>query len=92
MRKQAAKSAGAYQQYFGNMVGKLVTDAMPGIVLPPAVNSTYYVRPGVPVTLIPDTAYYNHFEPIKEGDYYHHDVRCYQFLLKGSYRQYFEGL
>lgn len=85
MRKGASTSAKAYQKYFGDFVGKLVKEQLPATALPEAINSTYFVRPGVPITLIPDSAYYSHFEPIKDGDYYHHGMKPYLYLLKQSY-------
>lgn len=86
MRKGAIKSSNAYQTYLGKYAGRLLRQAAPDLHLPPSVNSTYFVRPGNPIALLPDQAYYDRFEPIKDGPYYHHGLKPYEFLVRQSYR------
>ncbi|MFB2121663.1 hypothetical protein [Parapedobacter sp. 2B3] len=89
MRKGAAKSSLAYQKYLGGYTAKLIAEMVPGLELPHTINSTYFVRPGVPISLVVDDEYMNHFAPLaKEGPYYHHNPITYRYLL----RKYYDGL
>ncbi len=89
MRKGAAKSSAAYQRYLGGYTGKFILDLVPGLALPDTVNTTYFVRPGVPITLMVNEAYFTHFEELaKQGPYYHHNPITYRYLL----RQYYDGV
>ncbi|WP_051350386.1 lipase family protein [Dyadobacter alkalitolerans] len=85
MRKGAIKSSEAYQRYLGGYAQRFLRQAAPDLQLPDPVNSTYFVRPGNPIALLPNKAYYAYFEPIKDGPYYHHGMDPYAFLI----RQYF---
>lgn len=87
MRRSAKKSSAAYQKYLGGYSEKFIKSMLPGLELPPAVNTTYFIRPGVPIILVPNTNYYKQFEK-NDGPYYHHGILPYRFLL----RQYYEGL
>ncbi len=89
MQKGAVRSSLAYQKYLGGYTGKFITDMMPGLAIPEQVNTTYFVRTGVPVSLIVNDAYRNYFRKLSEqGPYYHHNPLTYRFLL----REYYEGL
>lgn len=89
MRRGAAKSSRAYQKYLGGYTAKFIQDMTPGLVIPDTVNTTYFVRPGVPITLMTDNAYVDYFQDLaKEGPYYHHNPTTYRYLL----RQYYTGL
>lgn len=89
MQKGAAKSSAAYQRYLGGYTGKLIQDLVPGLTIPDMVNTTYFVRPGAPITLMVNASYYTHFEALaKEGAYYHHNPITYRYLL----RQYYDGI
>ncbi|MFC3199062.1 lipase family protein [Parapedobacter deserti] len=89
MRKAAAKSSEAYQRYLGGYTGKLIQNLVPGLALPETANTTYFVRPGVPITLVVNESYFNEFRGLaKQGPYYHHNPKTYRYLL----RQYYPGL
>lgn len=86
MKKRAQKSSEAYQKYLGNYVGDFIKKSLPEMVLPQPVKTTYFVRPGVPITLSVNQAYWDQY---KDGPkYFHHGLDPYRFLL----RQYYEGL
>ncbi|MFT3751253.1 MAG: hypothetical protein QM768_23280 [Agriterribacter sp.] len=87
MRNGAKKSSKAYQKYLGGYSEKFIKDMLPGLELPKAVNTTYFIRPGVPIILVPNNSYYKRFE-VNDGPYYHHGILPYRFLL----REYYEGL
>lgn len=86
MRRQAKKSSEAYQKYLGKSIGDFIKMALPEMILPPAVPSTYFVRPGVPIILATNTAYSNFYADAPK--YFDHGIDPYRFLL----RQYYKGL
>lgn len=89
MRNGAARSSKAYQKYLGGYTAKFIQNMVPGLAIPPTVNSSYFVRPGVPITLMVNDAYFSYFQELaKEGPYYHHNPKTYRYLL----RQYYSGL
>lgn len=87
MNKKAIKSAKSYQKYLGKYVGGFINGMVPALQLPAPVNSTYFLRPGVPVSFVPDDNYFEFFK-VNDGKYYHHGIQPYRFLL----RQQYEGL
>lgn len=87
MDKKAVKSAESYQKYLGKYVGKFINGMVPELQLPAPVNSTYFLRPGVPVSLIPQPDYFDFYKESK-SHYYHHGIEAYRFLLRKQY----EGL
>lgn len=87
MIKNASKSSEAYQHYLGGYAANFLRKAIPGISLPEPVNTTYFVRPGVPITLVINEAYTRFFS-VNDGPYFHHGVVPYRYLL----RQYYKGL
>ncbi|MBX3257631.1 MAG: lipase family protein [Chitinophagaceae bacterium] len=89
MRKGSEKSSKAYQKYLGGYTGKMVVQQMPGLVLPNTINTTYFVRPGIPVTLLVNDAFMNKYQSLfKESLYTHHNPYIYRLLL----RYYYPGL
>jgi hypothetical protein len=86
MRKRARQSSEAYQKYLGKHVGKFIHESLPEMILPKPVPSTYFVRPGVPITLSANDAYWAYCKDTPK--YFHHGVDPYRFLL----RQYYRGL
>lgn len=86
MRKKARKSSDAYQKYLGGYAGKIIKGMQPGMELPDPVKTTYFLRPGVPITLLENEAYREHFKAAP--NYFHHGFDAYRYLL----RQYYEGL
>lgn len=86
MDKKAVKSSKAYQKYLGKFVGKFVGDMVPGLKLPEPVNTTYFLRPGVPISLVPKEAYFEFFKE-SGNDYYHHGIESYRFLLRKQYEE-----
>lgn len=86
MRKKARKSSEAYQKYLGGYAGKIIKGMQAGMVLPEPVKTTYFLRPGVPITLSDNEAYRDHFK--SAPNYFHHGFDAYRYLL----RQYYEGL
>src|SRR5690606_15075871 len=86
MMKNAKKPSDAYQKYLGNYIGRSIYNLMPDLLLPGAVGSTYFVRPGVRINLAVNEIYLNYY---KDGPkYFNHGIDPYRFLL----REYFEGL
>lgn len=86
MKKRAEMSSEAYQKYLGNYVGDFIKNSLPEMILPEPVKTTYFVRPGVPITLSVNQTYWDYF---KNGPkYFHHGLDPYRFLL----RQYYDGL
>lgn len=86
MKKRAKKSSEAYQKYLGDFVGGTILKSLPELELPKAVPTTYFVRPGVPITLSTNEQYWTYCEGTPK--YFHHGVDPYRFLL----RQYYKGL
>ncbi|NGF74831.1 lipase family protein [Fluviicola sp. SGL-29] len=87
MNKKAIKSAKSYQKYLGRYVGKFINGMVPGLQLPDPVNSAYFLRPGVPISFVPEQNYFDFYKDNK-SPYYHHGIEPYRFLL----RQQYEGL
>ena len=87
MIKNASKSSKAYQKYLGGYSLGFIKKMLPGLEIPPVVNTTYFVRPGVPVSLIVNKDYLDYFKT-NDGPYHHHGIVAYRYLL----RQYYEGL
>ena len=86
MKKQARKSSEAYQQYLGRSLGGIIQQALPEMILPAPVPTTYFVRPGVPITFSANNAYRAYCKNAPK--YFHHGIDPYRFLL----RQYYSGL
>ncbi len=84
MRKRARKSSEAYQKYLGKYVGNFIHQSLAGIQLPPTVPSTYFVRPGVPITLTAHQPYLDYYKDAPK--YFHHGVDPYRFLLHQYYK------
>lgn len=84
MRKRAGKSSEAYQKYLGKYVGNFIHQSLPEIQLPKAVPSTYFVRPGVPITLTANQSYLNYYKDAPK--YFHHGIDPYRFLLHEYYK------
>lgn len=87
MIKHSSQSAKAYQRYLGKYPGDMIQSMLPELELPQTVNTTYFTRPGVPISLLTNEAYLDYFK-INDGPYYHHGIMPYRFLL----RQYYGGL
>jgi hypothetical protein len=87
MEKKAVKSSESYQKYLGKYVGKFINGMVPGLKLPEPVNSTYFLRPGTAISLIPEQDYFDFYKDSKT-EYYHHGIEPYRFLLRKQY----EGL
>lgn len=87
MMNSASKSSEAYQQYLGGYAAKFLGQQLPGLDLPDPVNTTYFIRPGVPITLMVND-HYTRFFAVNDGPYYHHGIIPYRYLL----RQYYAGL
>lgn len=86
MQKGAAKSSAAYQKYLGGYTVRLMQTIIPGFSLPETVNTTYFIRPGVPITLVVTQDYIHHFRELaKQGSYYHHNPNTYRYLLDQYY-------
>src|SRR3546814_19469318 len=89
MRRGAAKSSKAYQKYLGGYTAKFIEGMVPGLVIPDTVNTTYFIRPGVPITLMTDDAYVDYFQALaKDGPTSHNNPTLYRYLL----RRYSAGL
>ncbi|MFT2008111.1 lipase family protein [Pontibacter sp. 13R65] len=86
MKKRAEKSSEAYQKYLGKYVGNFIHQSLPEMELPEKVKTTYFARPGVPITLSTNDAYWSYYK--KAPKYFHHGIDPYRFLL----RQYYQGL
>lgn len=86
MKKRAEKSSVSYQKYLGKYVGNVIHKSLPEMVLPQSVQTTYFVRPGVPITLSANQEYLDYFKNAPR--YFHHGIDPYRFLL----HLYFDGL
>ncbi len=86
MRKKARQSSEAYRKYLGKYVGNFIHKSLPEMVLPTSVPTTYFVRPGVPITLSANKAYNDYTRNTPK--YFNHGIDPYRFLL----RQYFTRL
>lgn len=85
MKKRSKKSSDAYQKYLGKYVGNFIYKSLPGLELSPSLPTTYFVRPGVPITLSANQAYRDYY---KDGPkYFHHGVDPYRFLLRQYYTE-----
>lgn len=87
MKKGATKSSMAYQKYLGGYSEKIIKGMLPGIVLPKTVNTTYFLRPGVNISLQVNDRYKDFFK-IYKSNLAHHGMKPYRFLL----REYYTGL
>lgn len=87
MKKSAIKSSKAYQKYLGEYPEKIIEKMLPGIKLPKAVNTTYFLRPGVNIALQVNERY-NEFLKKPNSNLSNHSMPSYQFLL----REYYTGL
>lgn len=85
MIRHSAKSSEAYQKYLGGYTAGFIRKILPELKLPEAINTTYFVRPGVPVSLLVNPEYLDHFK-INDGPYYHHGLAPYRFLLRQYYK------
>lgn len=83
MQNRARKSSEAYQKYLGKYVGGFLHASLPELKLPDPVKTTYFLRPGVPITLSVNTAYWKKFEGAP--NYFHHGIDSYRFLLRQYY-------
>src|SRR5690606_11901574 len=81
MIRKAANSSKSYQKYLGRYLHDFVMDALPELEVPEAVNTSYYIRPGVPVSLLVNNRYLERFK-VNDGPYYHHGIIPYRFLLR----------
>lgn len=86
MEKKAIKSAKGYQKYLGKYVGKFIGQHLPELKLPNPVNSTYFVRPGIPITMMPDDQYHHHFSE-RKSSMVHHLTEAYHLLLDRNFKQ-----
>ncbi len=87
MIRNAAKSSESYQKYLGSSLEDFIISALPDLELPKPINTTYFIRPGIPISLIANENYYEYFKA-NDGPYYHHGIISYRFLL----REYYTGL
>jgi len=87
MIKNAANSSKSYQKYLGRYLHDFVQDALPELETPEAVKTSYYSRPGVPISLLVNDRYLKRFM-VNDVPYYHHGIIPYRFLL----REYYGGL
>ncbi len=87
MKKGANKSSKAYQKYLGGYAEKIIKGMLQSIELPQSVNTTYFLRPGVNISLLSNENYQNFFKTYK-STLSHHGMKPYRFLL----REYYEGL
>ncbi|WP_051292645.1 lipase family protein [Olivibacter sitiensis] len=85
MRNSANKSSAAYQKYLGDYLYKWTQNIYPHLELPQAVNTAYFVRPGVPISFVPNEAYRQFFDKNNDGPYFHHSFKAYLFLLNEYY-------
>lgn len=84
MRRKAEKSSKSYQKFLGKYTGKMLKDMVPGLSFPSPVNSTYFLRPGTSISLMPNDAYQKYFQGEK-NPYFHHLFPAYRFLLRQQY-------
>lgn len=87
MIKNAEKSSKSYQKYLGSSLENFITSALPDLELPKPIHTTYYLRPGIPISLLVNDNYLEYFKT-NDGPYYHHGIIPYRFLL----REYYPGL
>lgn len=86
MERKATKSSKSYQKYLGKYVGKFIGNKLPQLKMPEHVNTTYFMRPGVPVSLVPNDAYFNYFNA-KKIEAYNHSIEAYRYLLRLQYSE-----
>lgn len=86
MERKATKSSKSYQKYLGKYVGKFIGNMLPELELPEHVNTTYFLRPGVPISLVPTAEYFDYFNA-KKIDYYNHSIEAYRYLLRMQYKE-----
>lgn len=88
MQKSASKSSKMYQRYLGSYTADIVRGMMPGLEIPNVVNTTYFVRPGIPISLVAGEGFLSRFgAEIAAHRYSQHNPETYQYLL----RYYYEG-
>lgn len=80
MRKKAEKSAKSYQKYLRKYSGKFLNGMVPDLEFPEPINSTYFLRPGVPISLIPSKE-----EAGNTANFHHHLISTYRLLLSKSF-------
>ncbi|HEY8387096.1 MAG TPA: hypothetical protein VIK74_00750 [Parasegetibacter sp.] len=87
MIKKSAGSSKTYRKYLGGYSASFIKRFLPELELPEAYTSTYFMRPGVSISLLANDAYKEYYNGTSES-YYDHSIKAYRFLL----RQYYAGM
>ncbi len=83
MDRSPSKAAGYYTRYLGDFAGKQVAKTLPGLELPPLLETFDYTRTGVAVVLQPDSAYQVRYPDEEGAAFTHHFHQPYLMLLDG---------
>jgi hypothetical protein len=88
LRKSTANAQDRYEKYLGDRVYKLARKTLPQLREPAYAPSMNYMRAGVPIVLVPDSAYHQRFAAVeknKNNVWYHHSYNAYVSLLNTYY-------
>ncbi len=88
MDKFTDKARRKYQKYLGKYVAKMVGKKISGFEAPSYFSSLNYVRTGMTVVLLADSAYYQRYRDSEKDAFVHHLHAPYLYLLN----QYYPGL
>ncbi|MEZ0484207.1 META domain-containing protein [Fibrella aquatica] len=87
LSKPALKAQKNYQKYLGKVASNTVKKNLNGYVPPEYYNSNHYVRTGVTVVLLADSAYYKRFPDSREKIFAHHFHPPYLYLTEQTLPQ-----
>jgi hypothetical protein len=74
-----------YEKYFGHKIFTLVHKNLPGLEEPAYAGTFNYMRAGIPIILMPDSAYYKRFPNDQKNVFIHHMLDPYLFLLNARF-------
>jgi len=85
LKKSPNKSMRRYEKYFGHKIFTLVHENLPGLQEPDYAGTFNYMRAGIPIVLMPDSAYYKKYPNDQSNVFIHHMLEPYLHLLKKDY-------
>lgn len=84
LRKPGEKLLKRYKNYLGDQAYKMVKEQLPEYQKPTFYNSNNYMRAGIPIILMPDSAYYRRFPDNKKQIFVHHFPEPYYYLVENN--------
>lgn len=79
--KPSKKAEHNYEKYLGEVLSKTIKKNLPGYQPPAYYHSTYYVRTGTTIVLMPDSDYFKKYPNQSDSVFTHHYHDAYLYLL-----------